>query len=121
MGPLLLAGAVLLATGGAAQAQLNPRELLKQVLPGTSEGSDSNDSDAASERACQRYAEKQWLDVRKVHDIRSSGKNNVEVTLSVQDRHHRYDARCIYDTDVQEVRELTAGEHQQECDWGQRR
>ena len=105
-GPLLLAVAVLLASG-AAQAQLNPQELLKQVLPGTSEGSDSSDSDAASERACQRYAEKQGLDVRKVRDTRSSGKNNVEVTLSVQDRHDRYDARCIYDTDDQEVRELT--------------
>ena len=27
--------------------------------------------------------------------------------MSVQDRHDRYDARCIYDTDDQEVRELT--------------
>ena len=58
-GPLLFAVGVLLAAGGAAQAQLNPQELLKQVLPGTSEGADSSDSDASSERACQRYAEKQ--------------------------------------------------------------
>ena len=106
--PWLLAAGVLLAGGGAAQAQLNPQDILKQVLPGASQDKGSGDrGDDASERACQRYAEQQGLDVRRIRDTRQSGKNNVEVTLSVQDRHDRYDARCIYDADDQEVRELT--------------
>ena len=65
-GALLLTAGMLLAAGGAAQAQLNPQELLKQVLPGASQ--DSDDSAASGERACQRYAEKQGLEVRKISD-----------------------------------------------------
>ena len=100
-GPLLLAAGMLLAAGGAAQAQLNPQELLKQVLPGASQ--DSDDSAASGERACQRYAEKQGLEVRKISDTSRSGSNNLEVLLSVEDRD---DARCIYDTKDEEVREF---------------
>ena len=103
-GPLLLAAGMLLAAGGAAQAQLNPQELLKQVLPGASQ--DSDDSAASGERACQRYAEKQGLEVRKISDTSRSGSNNLEVLLSVEDRDDRYDARCIYDTKDEEVREF---------------
>jgi len=104
---LLLLGGGLLAAG-SAQAQLNPQDLLKQVLPGgATQDQGSGDSDSAGERACQRYAEKKGLDVRRVRDTRRSGRNNVEVVLDVQDRHDRYDARCIYDTNDQEVRELT--------------
>ena len=87
---------------GAAQ----PAGHTQAGAPGASEGSGDRGDDA-SERACQRYAEQQGLDVRRIRDTRQSGKNNVEVTLSVQDRHGRYDARCIYDADDQEVRELT--------------
>jgi hypothetical protein len=101
---LLLAAGMLLAAGGAAQAQLNPQELLKQVLPGASQ--DSDDSAASGERACQRYAEKQGLEVRKISDTSRSGSNNLEVLLSVEDRDDRYDARCIYDTKDEEVREF---------------
>jgi hypothetical protein len=106
-GFLLLTGGGLLAAG-SARAQLNPQDLLKQVLPGgATQDQGSGDSDSAGERACQRYAEKKGLDVRRVRDTRRSGRNNLEITLSVEDRHDRYDARCIYDTNDQEVRELT--------------
>ena len=103
-GPLLLAAGMLLAAGDAAQAQLNPQELLKQVLPGATQ--DSDDSAASGERACQRYAEKQGLEVRRISDTSRSGSNNLEVMLSVEDRDDRYDARCIYDTKDEEVREF---------------
>ena len=102
-GLFLLAGG-LLAPGGVAQAQFNPQDLLKQVLPGATE--DSSDSIASGERACQRYAENQGLDVRDIRETRRSGTDNLEVTLSVEDRDDRYDARCIYDTSDQDVREL---------------
>ena len=105
-GPLLLAAGMLLAGGDAAQAQLNPQELLKQVLPGAT--SDSNGSAASGERACQRYAEMQGLDVRRISDTSRSGSNNLEVLLSVEDRDDRYDARCIYDTTDEEVRTARA-------------
>ena len=62
--PVLLAAGMLMGSVCVAQAQLNPQELLKQVLPGAS-GGDTGDDDAAGERACQRYAEKQGLDVRR--------------------------------------------------------
>jgi hypothetical protein len=91
--PLLLAACIFLAAGGAAQAQLNPQELLKQVLPGASQ--DADGSAASGERACERYAEKQGLDVRRISDTSRSGSNNLEVLLSVEDRDDRYDARCI--------------------------
>jgi hypothetical protein len=103
--PALLAAGMLLGSVCVAQAQLNPQELLKQVLPGAS-GGDTGDDDAAGERACQRYAEKQGLDVRRVRDSRPSGSNNLEIILSVEDRNDRYDARCIYDSKDEEVREL---------------
>ena len=63
-GLFLLAGGILLIPAGAAQAQFNPQDLLKQVLPGATENSD--DSIASGERACQRYAENQGLDVRDI-------------------------------------------------------
>jgi hypothetical protein len=100
----LLAAGLLLAPGGAARAQLNPQELLKQVLPGATQ--DTGDAAAAGERACQRYAEDQGLDVRRVVKTRRSGNNNLEVTLSVEDRDDRYEARCVYDSGDREVREL---------------
>jgi len=100
---VLLAVGLLLAPG-AAQAQLNPQELLKQVLPGA--GQDQGDAAAAGERACQRYAEDHGLDVRRVVKTRRSGNNNLEVTLSVEDRNDRYEARCVYDSGDREVREL---------------
>jgi hypothetical protein len=103
-GLFLLAGGILLVSGGMAQGQFNPQDLLKQVLPGSTENSD--DSIASGERACQRYAEKQGLDVRDIGKTRRSGTDNLEVTLSVEDRDDRYDARCIYDTSDQDVREL---------------
>ena len=103
-GRLLLAAGMLLAAGGTAQAQLNPQELLKQVLPGATQGSEDNT--ASGERACERYAERQGLEVRRIGDTSRSGSNNLEVLLSVEDRNDRYDARCIYDTKDQEVREF---------------
>jgi hypothetical protein len=103
-GLFLLAGGILLLPAGVAQAQFNPQDLLKQVLPGATENSD--DSIAAGERACQRYAENQGLDVRDIGQTRRSGTDNLEVTLSVEDRNDRYDARCVYDTSDQDVREL---------------
>lgn len=106
-GLFLLAGGILLISEGVAQAQLNPQDLLKQVLPGATQGSqDSRDSVTSGERACQRYAEKKGLDVRDIGETRRSGTDNLEVMLSVEDRHDRYDARCIYDTGDQAVREL---------------
>jgi hypothetical protein len=109
--PAGAAGLVLLAAGlllapGAARAQLNPQELLKQVLPGAGQDQDPGDAAAAGERACQRYAEDQGLDVRRVLETRRSGNNNLEVTLSVEDRNDRYEARCVYDSGDREVREL---------------
>ena len=101
---LVLLAAGLLLAPGATQAQLNPQELLKQVLPGA--GQDQGDAAAAGERACQRYAEDQGLDVRRVLKTRRSGNNNLEVTLSVEDRNDRYEARCVYDSGDREVREL---------------
>ena len=103
---LVLLAAGLLLAPGAAQAQLNPQELLKQVLPGAGQDQDPGDAAAAGERACQRYAEDQGLDVRRVLKTRRSGNNNLEVTLSVEDRNDRYEARCIYDSGDREVREL---------------
>ena len=103
-GLFLLAGGILLVSGGMAQAQFNPQELLKQVLPGSTENSD--DSVASGERACQRYAEKHGLDVRDIGKARRSGTDNLEITLSVEDHNDRYDARCVYDTGDQAVREL---------------
>ena len=103
-GRLLLAAGMLLAAGGTAQAQLNPQELLKQVLPGATQ--DSEDSTASGERACERYAERQGLEVRRIGDTSRTGSNNLEIMLSVEDRNDRYDARCIYDTKDQEVREF---------------
>ena len=103
-GLFLLAGGILLVSGGMAQAQFNPQELLKQVLPGSTENSD--DSATSGERACQRYAEKHGLHVRDIGKARRSGTDNLEITLSVEDHNDRYDARCIYDTSDQDVREL---------------
>ena len=101
---LVLLAAGLLLAPGTARAQLNPQELLKQVLPGA--GQDTGDAAAAGERACQRYAEDQGLDVRRVVQTRRSGNNNLEVMLSVEDRNDRYEARCVYDSGDREVREL---------------
>lgn len=99
----VVAAAFCLAPDGA-RAQLNPEELLKQVLPGATQGTTENA--AAGEFACQRYAEDQGLEVRRVIDSRPSGRNDLEVTLSIDDRDGRYDARCIYDNGDREVREL---------------
>ena len=104
---LVLLAAGLLLAPGAARAQLNPQDLLKQVLPGGgNQDQGSSDSESAGERACQRYAEDQGLDVRRVVKTRRSGNNNLEVTLSVEDRDDRYEARCVYDSGDREVREL---------------
>jgi hypothetical protein len=46
------------------------------------------------------------LEVRKIGDTTRSGSDNLEVLLSVEDRDDRYDARCIYDTKDEEVREF---------------
>ena len=105
-GLILLAAGLLLAPG-AARAQLDPQELLKQVLPGGGgEAQDPGDAAAAGERACERHAEDQGLEVRRVLGTRPSGDNNLEVTLSVEDRDDRFEARCVYDTADREVREL---------------
>ena len=104
-GFILLAAGMFLATSSSAQAQLDPQELLKQVLPGAT-GGDAGDVADAGERACQRYAEKQGLDVRRIRETHPSGSNNLEVTLSIEDRNDRYDARCIYDSKDQEVRKF---------------
>jgi hypothetical protein len=104
----LLASGLLLAPG-AARAQLDPQELLKQVLPGGGgEAQDLGEAAAAGERACERHAEDQGLEVRRVLDTRRSGRDNLEVTLSVEDRDDRFEARCVYDTGDGEVRELEA-------------
>lgn len=100
-----LAAGILLASGGA-HAQLNPQELLKQVLPGSDQSSGSDGDESTGERACERYAEKQGFDVRKVRDSQRSGRNNLEITLSVEDGNDRYDARCIYDTGDRKVRDF---------------
>ncbi|HEX6014195.1 MAG TPA: hypothetical protein VFY87_20835, partial [Geminicoccaceae bacterium] len=95
----------------AARAQLDPQELLKQVLPGGGRGGEAQDrgeAAAAGERACERHAEDQGLEVRRVLEARRSGRDNLEVTLSVEDRDDRFEARCIYDTGDGEVRELEA-------------
>jgi hypothetical protein len=109
-GLILLAAGLLLAPG-AARAQLDPQELLKQVLPGGGGGSggevqDLGEAAAAGERACERRAEDQGLEVRRVLDTRRSGRDNLEVTLGVEDRDDRFEARCVYDTGDGEVREL---------------
>ncbi len=105
-GLILLAAGLLLAPG-AARAQLDPQELLKQVLPGGGgETQDRGDAAAAGERACERHAEDQGLEVRRVLGTRPSGNNNLEVKLSVEDRDDRFEARCVYDTADREVREL---------------
>ena len=44
--------------------------------------------------------------MRRVLKTRRSGNNNLEVTLSVEDRKDRYEARCVYDSGDREVREL---------------
>ena len=75
-GLFLLAGGILLVSGGMAQAQFNPQDLLKQVLPGSTENSD--DSAASGERACQRHAEKHGLDVRDIGKAKRSGTDNLE-------------------------------------------
>lgn len=103
-GRLLLAAGFLLAAGGTAHAQLDPQKLLNQVLPGVTQ--DGGDSTASGERACERYAENQGLEVRRIGDTSRSGGNNLEILLSVEDRDERYDARCVYDTEDQEVREF---------------
>src|SRR5207342_1691515 len=74
-GLVLLGGGILLVSGGMAHAQFNPQDLLKQVLPGSTENSD--DSVASGERACQRYAEKHGLDVRDIGKARRSGTDNL--------------------------------------------
>lgn len=106
-GLILLAAGLLLAPS-AARAQLDPQELLKQVLPGGGggEAQDGGDAADAGERACERHAEDQGLEVRRVLGTRPSGNNNLEVTLSVEDRDDRFEARCVYDTADREVREL---------------
>jgi hypothetical protein len=108
-GLILLAAGLLLAPS-AARAQLDPQELLKQVLPGGGGGEarDPGDAAAAGERACERHAEDQGLEVRRVLGTRPSGNNNLEVTLSVEDRDDRFEARCVYDSGDGEVRELEA-------------
>jgi hypothetical protein len=109
--PAALLAAGLLLAPGAARAQLDPQELLKQVLPGGGGGGEAQDlgeAAAAGERACERHAEDQGLEVRRVLDTRRSGRDNLEVTLSVEDRDDRFEARCVYDTGDGEVRELEA-------------
>jgi hypothetical protein len=102
---LLIAAGILLVPP-PAEAQLNPQELLKQVLPGAEQ--DQGDAAASGEQACERFAEDQGLDVRRILETRRVGNNNLEVTLSVEDRDERYEARCVYDTGDGEVRELEA-------------
>ncbi len=104
---LVLLAVGILLTPSAARAQFNPQDLLKQVLPGAGQ-QDRGDAASAGERACQRYAEDRGLDVRRVLETRRSGNNNLEVTLSVEDRNDRYEARCVYDSGDGEVRELEA-------------
>jgi hypothetical protein len=100
---LLMAGTLL--PGGVAHAQSAAEQLLKQVLPGATQGGD-DDLAAAGERACERFAEDEGLDVRRIVETRRSGSNNLEVTLSVEDRDGRFEAVCLYDGQDQEVAEL---------------
>jgi hypothetical protein len=106
--PGLVAGILLTAAilwpSGDAQAQLD--DLLKQVLPGTRQ--DPGQAAAAGEQACERYAEDRGLDVQRVIGTRPSGNNNLEISLSVEDRDERYEALCVYDTGDGTVRELEA-------------
>ncbi len=101
----ILVAAVCGFTAADANAQLNPQELLKQVLPGAERGTPENNA-ATGEFECQRYAEDQGLEVRRIVESRRSGANNLEVTLNVDDRGERYDSRCIYDSGDRVVREL---------------
>lgn len=111
----LLAGAAGLASfvaagllqAGPTQAQSQqPGELLRQVLPGLLGQEDPQALRDAGEQACERYAEDQGLDVRRVLDARRAGEEDLEVTLEVEDRDDRYDAVCLYDGRDREVREL---------------
>lgn len=104
------AGCALLAAGlvpaGAARAQSQPEQLLRQVLPGLTGQQDPEALRDAGERACERYAEDRGLDVRRVVEARRSGEEDLEVTLDVEDRDDRYDAVCLYDSRDQDVREF---------------
>jgi hypothetical protein len=102
-GPILV-GAVLLLTPGTAAAQSAAEQLLRQVIPGA--GGDAQQVAADAERACERYAKDQRLDVRDILGSRSAGRDEFEVTLRVEDRDDQYDARCFYDMREREVTEL---------------
>lgn len=104
------AGCALLAAGlvpaGAARAQSQPEQLLRQILPGLTGQQDPEALRDAGERACERYAEDRGLDVRRVVEARRSGEEDLEVTLDVEDRDDRYDAVCLFDSRDQDVREF---------------
>ena len=101
---LALAGAALAIAPGTAAAQSAAEQLLRQVIPGA--GGDAQQVAADAERACERYAEDQRLDVRDILGSRSAGRDEFEVTLRVEDRDEQYDARCSYDAGEREVTEL---------------
>jgi hypothetical protein len=108
---LALAGAALALTPGTAAAQSAAEQLLRQVIPGA--GGDAQQVAADAERACERYAEDQRLDVRDILGSRSGGQDEFEVTLRVEDGDEEYDARCFYDAREREVTELEALESTQ--------
>ena len=102
---LVVAGALLPVR--AANAQSQAEQLLRQVLPGVTGGS-NGDLSADGERACERFAEGKGLDVRRVVGTRQSGSDRVAVTLSVEDRNDRYETLCIYDGRDREVVRLAS-------------
>ena len=104
-GLFLLAGGMLLVSGGVAQAQLNPQDLLKQVLPGVTSRTPATASPPASAPASAMPRSRASTSARSATPV-APAADNLEVMLSVEDRDDRYDARCIYDTKDQEVREL---------------
>jgi hypothetical protein len=81
---LALAGAALAIAPGTAAAQSAAEQLLRQVIPGAD--GDAQQVAADAERACERYAEDQRLDVRDILGSRSAGRDEFEVTLQVEDR-----------------------------------
>ena len=101
---LALVGAVVAQAPRTAAAQSAAEQLLRLVFPGAV--GDALQVAADAERACERYAEDQRLDVRDVLGSRSAGRDEFEVTLRVEDRDDQYDARCFYDARQREVTEL---------------
>jgi hypothetical protein len=91
---------------GPATAQLDKMlpNALQKILPGG--GQDQGDAIPAAKKACERYAQDRGFDVRRVREAQPSGKNNIEVTLDLDQRNGREDYICTYDTGDRQVRTL---------------